>query len=70
MYVTEFNNGSIEVKYISAHTAHELGTPELPCLPLPRGAKEEIAMTISMGIPAERIMEGGILHKMHVNVCE
>ena len=58
MYVTEFTDGHVEVKYISAHTAHELGTLELPHLPLPKGVKEEVALKISMGIPAERIMEG------------
>ena len=55
MYVTEFIDGHVEVKYISAHTAHELGTSELPHLPLPKGVKEE---KISIGIPSERIMEG------------
>ena len=50
MYATEFNDGHVEVKYISAHTAHELGVPELPNLPLPKSVKEEIAVKISMGI--------------------
>ena len=58
MYVTEFHDGHVEVKYISAHTAHELGTSELPHLPVPKSVKEEIAMKISMGIPSERILEG------------
>ena len=58
MYVTEYKDGHVEVKYISAHTAHELGTCELRHLPLPRSVKEEIAIKISMGIPSERIMEG------------
>ena len=58
MYVTAFTDGHVEVKYISAHTAHELGTSELPHLPLPKGVKEEVALQISMGIPSERIMEG------------
>ena len=58
MYVTASTNGHVEVKYISAHTAHELGTSELPHLPLPKGVKEEVALKISTGIPSERIMEG------------
>ena len=56
MYVTEFHDGHVEVKYISAHTALELGTSELPHLPVPKSVKEEIAMKISMGIPSERIL--------------
>ena len=68
MYVTEFTDGHIEVKYISAHTAHELGTSELPHLPLPKGVKEEVALKISMGIPSERIMEG-IYICMYSTVC-
>lgn len=58
MYATEFKDGHVEVKYISAHTGHELGMPELPHLPLPNSVKEEIAVKINMGIPPERIMEG------------
>ena len=58
MYATAFTDGHVEVKYISAHTAHELGTSELPHLPLPKGVKEEVALKISMGIPSEQIMEG------------
>jgi hypothetical protein len=66
MYVTECEDGHVEVKYISAHTSHELGTPELPHLPLPKSVKEEIAMKISTGIPPERILEG--LHNTHACV--
>ena len=58
MYVTEYKDGHVDVKYISAHTGHELGTSELCHLPLPKSVKEEIAMKISMGIPPERIIEG------------
>ena len=56
--MTEYLDGTIEVKYISAHSNHDLGTMELPYLPLPKGVKEEIAVKINLGIPPERIMEG------------
>ena len=57
MYDTEFHDGHVEVKCISAHTSHELGTTELPYLPLPKGTKEEIAIKLTMGI-SEKIMDG------------
>ena len=56
--MTEYLDGRIEIKYISAHSNHDLGSTELPYLPLPKGVKEEIAVKISLGIPPERIMEG------------
>ena len=58
MYVTEYLDGKVEVKFISAHSGHDLGAAELPHLPLPKGVKEEIAIKLSLGIPPERIMEG------------
>ena len=58
MYVTEYLDCRVEVKYISAHSSHDLGTTELPYLPLPKGVKEEVAIKLSLGIPPERIMEG------------
>ena len=58
MYVTGFIDGHVELKCISAHTAHEHCTSEFPHLPWPIGVKEEIAMKTSIGIPSERIMEG------------
>ena len=58
MYVTEYLDGKVDIKYISAHSGHDLGTAELPYLPLPKGVKKEIAIKLSLGIPLERIMEG------------
>ena len=58
MYVTEHMDGKVEVKFISAHSGHDLGAAELPHLPLPKGVKEEIAIKLSLGIQPERIMEG------------
>ena len=58
MYVTEYLDGKVEVKYISAHSNHDLGNTELPHLSLPKGVKEEIAIKLSLGIPPERIMDG------------
>ena len=64
MYVTKFNSGKIEVKYISAHSNHAPGPSEAGFLPLPVSIKEEIAMKLSLGISIERIMDG-----MYVKHC-
>ena len=56
--MTEHMDGKVEVKFISAHSGHDLGAAELPHLPLPKGVKEEIAIKLSLGIQPERIMEG------------
>lgn len=58
MYVDEFKDGQIAVRYVSAHTGHELGPDELKHLPLPRSTKEEISVKMSMGVPAERLLKG------------
>ena len=60
MYVTEYLDGKVVVKFISAHSGHDLGMTELPYLSLPKGVKEEIAVNckLSLRIPPERIMEG------------
>ena len=58
MYVDELRDGQISVKYVSAHTGHNLGPQELKHLPLPASTKQEVAMKISMGIPPERILQG------------
>ena len=42
MYVDELKHGEITVKYISAHTGHDLGPQELKYLPLPESTKEEV----------------------------
>ena len=58
MYVTKFNSGRVEVKYISAHSNHTPDPSEAGFLPLPVSIKEEIAMKLSLGISVERIMDG------------
>ena len=58
MYVTKFNSGKINVKYISVHSNHTPGKEEDAFLPLPTSTKEEIEMKLSLGIPIERIMNG------------
>ena len=63
MYVTEYTDGHIEVKYITAHSGHELGAKELAFLPLPKSTKESVAVKVSQGIPAERIQERKIILK-------
>jgi hypothetical protein len=57
IYVNEFCDGHVEVTYIAGHTGHELGVCELPHLSLPASVKDTVAMKLSLGIPADRIME-------------
>ena len=58
MYTDEYDDGHVSVKYISAHTGHDLGPQELKYLPLPNSTKEQVAMKISAGIPPDRILQG------------
>ena len=58
MYVDELTDESVEVRYISAHTGHELGPTELKHLPLPASVRDEVTLKLCMGIPTERILEG------------
>ena len=58
IYVNEFCDGHVEATYIAGHTGHELGVCELPHLSLPASVKDTVAMKLSLGIPADRIMEG------------
>ena len=58
MYVDEFTDLHVEVTYISAHTGHELGTRELPFLPLPVSTKEEVARKICQGVTQQRVLDG------------
>ena len=61
MYVNRFIDNHVEVTYVSAHTGHELGTCELPFLPISQSVKEAVAIKLSQGIPTERIMDGNKL---------
>ena len=58
MYVDEYVDGHVEVKFITAHTNHELGATELPFLPFPKGIREEVALKVNKSIPPERILKG------------
>ena len=55
MYVDELHSGQVTVRYISAHTGHEFrstrSSPPQKC---------EISMKMSMGVPAERVLQAGI----------
>ena len=47
MYVREFLDQHVEVTYyVSAHTGHELGSPELPFLPLPESTVSQHPATV------------------------
>lgn len=58
MYVDEYFDSHVEVMYISAHTSHQLGSDEIQHLPLPRSVREDVAVKVSKGISADRILEG------------
>ena len=58
MYVNEFEDGHVEVNYVSAHTGHELNSFETKYLPLPDSTKQTVATKLCLGIPSERILEG------------
>ena len=58
MYVDEYLDGHVEVKYIPAHTGHELGSCEIKQLPLPESTKGAVAVKLSLGIPPARILDG------------
>ena len=62
MYVDEYQDGHVEVSYITAHSGHDLGTCELPHLPLPSSTKETVALKVSQGIPPARIIDGIAVH--------
>lgn len=68
MYVDYFKDGHLEVIYISAHFGHKLGPSELPYLPLPKSTKQTVALKLSQGIPAERIIEGLFLCSYYVSL--
>ena len=52
MFVNRFEDGHVEVTYISGHMGHELGVCELS---LSAGVKDAVAMKLSLGIPADRM---------------
>ena len=58
IYVDYYDDGHVTVTHITAHTNHQPGHHEDMYLPLPKSIKDEIAIKLSNGIPAERIMEG------------
>ena len=58
IYVDYYIDGHVTVTHITAYTNHQPGHHEDKYLPLPKSVKDEIAIKLSNGIPAERIMEG------------
>lgn len=60
MYTDEYEDGKVSVRYISAHTGHDLGPQEIKFLPLPESTKEQVAIKISAGIPVQRILQGNV----------
>ncbi len=70
MFTDEYEDGSIVVRYISAHTGHELGSQELKCLPLPASTKEQVALKVSIGIPSARILQGKREYKKQITLSQ
>ena len=58
MYVDFYDDGCVTATHVTRHTKHQPGPHEDMYLPLPKSIREEIAIKLSNGIPAERIMEG------------
>ena len=70
MYVDEYEDGHVEVTYLTAHSGHELGSNQLPYLPLPNSTKETVALKISQGIPPGRIIDGNsVIILIHNYFC-
>ena len=65
MYVHECRDGHVEVMYLTTHSGHELGSNQLPYLPLPISTKENVALKISQGIPPGRIIDGNLVIIIH-----
>ena len=61
MYVNKFEDGHLEVEYISAHTSHTLN---IKYLALPTSTKEEVAMKLSLAVNPNRILNGKIMQTM------
>ena len=57
-YIKSSHKINVELKYITAHTNHLLGVVQLSYLALPKTIRGEVAIKISKGIQAERILEG------------
>ncbi len=70
MFTDEYEDGSIVVRYISAHTGHEFGSQELKCLPLPASTKEEVVLKVSTCIPSDRILQGKGEYKKQITISE
>ena len=70
MYVDEYEDGHVEVTYLTAHSGHELGSNQLLYLPLPNSTKETVALKISQGIPPGRIIDGNsVIILIHNYFC-
>jgi len=59
MYMNKYEDGHVEVEYISAHSSHTLN---IKYLPLPTSTKEEVAM--SLGVNPNCYLNGKIMHTM------
>ncbi|XP_065920282.1 uncharacterized protein [Dysidea avara] len=58
IYADYYNDDHVTATHVTAHTNHTPGPHEDTYLPLPKNIKFAVAVKLSHGIPAERIMEG------------
>ena len=58
MYVDFYEDSHVTVLHVMGHINYQPGPHEDMYLSLPKNIREEIAIKLSNGIPAERIMEG------------
>ena len=49
MYANVFDDGHVNVTYVTAHTNHKPGPPEDAYLPLPTSTRQEIALKLANG---------------------
>ena len=62
MYVKCCSTGSVEVRYISSHTNHDLTLEQAKFVPLPKDVKDNISLKLNQGIPIERILDGKYMY--------
>lgn len=58
MTVDHLASHNVRVTYYAAHTGHTLNTGELTHLPLPTSTSEVVEKKLSIGVTAERILQG------------
>ena len=58
MTVDHLASHNVRVTYYAAHSGHTLNTGQLTHLPLPTSTSEAVEKKLSIGVTAERILQG------------